>query len=128
MIRRMKQYKRAYEKRFYLTSVNKYTTLEFNEEDDQRSTVSYGTYTQRKTSSYSGKNDGQGRSEPGRGRKTNRCFENQYKQNHASEVSCQHGFFIKNGGKPWSQSRIESEKVEDLIEAFDKNIFFVVKV
>ena len=115
----MKKYNRAMEKINSLTSVNRYTIFDFNEEDRKESRVSDGGDSQGRTSYCSRKDNGDRRNKPGRSGKKDRRNKIQYQQDNAPEVSGQYRFFAEDCREHRSQCGYEGQKSEDLIEVVE---------
>jgi hypothetical protein len=107
-------YKRPEEKRKTLTSVNNYTTFDFNEEDRKQPRISQGKDSEGRTLGCHRKDDGQGQYKSGRGREKDRRTADEYQQDHASETSRQCRFPTEDGREHRPRCGNESEKIEDL--------------
>ncbi|MFZ4402787.1 MAG: hypothetical protein ACOYOK_01685 [Pseudobdellovibrionaceae bacterium] len=114
----MKKYNRAQEKGNSLTSVNKYTTFDFDEEERKVSEIQLDRKAERRTSGCDRKDNGKGKNKSGRSRSQDRCFKEQHQQDRASEVSSKHRFFGKDGRKRWSRGRTEDQKAKEIAERF----------
>jgi len=112
----MKKYNRSEEKRNSLTSVNKYTTLDFNEDDGKHPRISNGSNSKRRASDCCREDDGSRWNKPRRSGKKDRRNKVQHQQDYASKVSCQCRFPAEDGREYRPECRDEGQKSEDLNE------------
>ncbi len=106
----MKKYNRAQEKEKLLNSVNKYTIIDLDEQEDLPPRVSAGSFPQRGVVRCHRETYAAGRDQSGGSGSANRCTSIQCEQSDAPKISSDDRFFNQNRRKCRAGSRTEDQE------------------